>query len=157
MKCPECHESISFWEWFKYEYKCKKCFNSDKKELERKVKIESDKKELKTKKEREASKGNYKYALVIIGIILVCIASYMMFISDSTYYNTITKEKYTLSEVKNDCDNPFVEFFGVKTDSICRSVKTTYVRYLGLMIIGILLLIIGIIKNLMIYNYNLNK
>ena len=157
MKCPKCSKDISFWEWFKFEYRCESCFNNPKKKRKKQLVVDTKKKELELEKEREILKGQFKYGLIMLGIILILMTYYVGFVSDSGYYNNVTQQKYTVQEAKAICDNPLSGLFDIQTPNICRQVRRTFFISVGVMALGIILFIAGILQNLVIYNYNLNK
>ena len=61
MKCPVCQKEITFWEWFKYEYKCKNCLKKSKKEWNKEVKKANRLDKIQEKKNYEGSGEKRKY------------------------------------------------------------------------------------------------
>ncbi len=162
--CEVCGNKIPFWKFSKIingKLHCHNCFSKH----ETKIKVQKEKIEVEEMKKRkiekknkiEASKDNYKSGLITIGIIIICITYYFGFLSDSGYYNKISNQKYTIYEAKKLCDNPLTALSNYDTPNVCGDVNKSFFISTGIMIFGVILLFIGIIQNLIIYNYNLNK
>ena len=151
-KCDICGKKISWWKFSELIDNKLHCLNCSKK-----FEINLKEKSKKTTKNLKFSKNNYKIFLIMIGIILIFTTFYIGFISNSGYYNKITEQKYTIQEAKTLCNNQLVNLFNVETSKVCKNVKNVFFLSLSMMILGSILLLIGIIQNLIIYNYNLNK
>ena len=156
-KCDVCGRHIAFWrfsELINNKLHCFYCFKE--------YKFKNEKKEIgKTKRGREEidinenknSKGDYKLGFIILGVLIIIVVFYVIFVLEGA-------NAHTLLETKEMCNNPLLEiaFFSASNISeTCRLIKIAFYVLIGGMIFGIISILIGIVQNLMIYNYRLNK